>query len=56
MCYLVDQYGEDDYLYPQDPQARAMINQRLYFDMDTLFSSIFATYVHIRSIKQIMQQ
>jgi len=49
MCYLIDQYGQDDCLYSQNPKARAVINQRLYFDMD-LLRSIFATYVRIRSI------
>ncbi|XP_052865863.1 glutathione S-transferase 1 isoform X4 [Anopheles cruzii] len=35
--YLVEKYGKDDKLYPKDPQKRAVINQRLYFDMGTLY-------------------
>ncbi|XP_026826572.1 uncharacterized protein LOC109611401 [Ooceraea biroi] len=44
MCYLADQYGQDNNLYPQTPEARAVVNQRLYFDMDPLLSSISASY------------
>ncbi|XP_055551701.1 glutathione S-transferase 1 isoform X2 [Wyeomyia smithii] len=35
--YLVDKYGKDDKLYPKDPKKRALVNQRLYFDMGTLY-------------------
>lgn len=34
--YLADKYGKDDSLYPKDPQKRAVVNQRLFFDMGTL--------------------
>lgn len=40
MCYLVEKYGKpcnNDSLYPTDPQKRAIVNQRLYFDMGTLY-------------------
>ncbi|XP_050100537.1 glutathione S-transferase 1-like [Anopheles aquasalis] len=39
MCYLVEKYGaQHETLYPRDdPQRRALINQRLYFDMGTLY-------------------
>lgn len=37
--YLVEKYGKDDSLYPKDPQRRAVVNQRLYFDMGTLYKS-----------------
>ncbi|XP_026831770.1 uncharacterized protein LOC6553973 [Drosophila erecta] len=43
--YLVEKYGKDDYLLPKDPQKRAVINQRLYFDMGTLYDS-FAKYYY----------
>nr|CAD7259942.1 unnamed protein product [Timema shepardi] len=35
--YLVDKYAEDDSLYPKDTTKRALVNQKLYFDME-LFS------------------
>ncbi|KAH8306293.1 hypothetical protein KR018_006375 [Drosophila ironensis] len=44
VVYLVEQYGEPNSpLYPDDPQKRALINQRLYFDMGTLYEA-FAKY------------
>ncbi|KAH8383411.1 hypothetical protein KR009_008475, partial [Drosophila setifemur] len=39
LIYLVQKYGEDDALYPSDPEKQAVVNQRLYFDMGTLFQS-----------------
>ncbi|XP_053683000.1 glutathione S-transferase 1 isoform X1 [Sabethes cyaneus] len=45
MGYLVEKYGKDDSLYPKDPQKRALINQRLYFDQGTLYQR-FADYVY----------
>ncbi|XP_019845677.2 glutathione S-transferase 1-1 [Bactrocera dorsalis] len=45
MIYLVQEYGRDDSLYPKCPKKRAVINQRLYFDMDTLYKS-FADYYY----------
>ncbi|XP_013101454.1 glutathione S-transferase 1-1 [Stomoxys calcitrans] len=46
MTYLVEQYGkDDDSLYPKCPKKRAIINQRLYFDMGTLYKSIAEYYL-----------
>ncbi|XP_044250241.2 uncharacterized protein [Drosophila takahashii] len=42
--YLVEKYGKDDSLFPKDPQKRALINQRLYFDMGTLHDSFIKYY------------
>lgn len=45
LTYLIEKYGKDDSLYPKDPQRRALVNQRLYFDMGTLYKS-FADYYY----------
>ncbi|XP_067618364.1 glutathione S-transferase 1-1 [Eurosta solidaginis] len=45
MVYLAEKYGKDDTLYPKCPKKKAVINQRLYFDMGTLYKS-FADYYY----------
>ena len=45
MCYLVDQYAKDDKFYPKAAKERAIVNQRLYFELGTLHTSILACYV-----------
>lgn len=42
--YLVEKYARTDALYPKDPKIRAVINQRFYFDMGTLFKSFYEYY------------
>ena len=31
--YLITKYGKDDKLYPKDVVTRAIVDQRLYFDL-----------------------
>lgn len=44
MIYLAEKYGKSDSLYPSDPRARAIVNQRLYFDMGTLYQRLADYY------------
>lgn len=43
--YLVQQYGKDDSLFPKDPKKQALVNQRLYFDVGTLYPTFADQYV-----------
>ncbi|XP_075975919.1 glutathione S-transferase 1-1-like [Anticarsia gemmatalis] len=45
MTYLVNKYGKGSGLYPEEPKARALIDQRLYFDIGTLYAR-FADYFY----------
>ncbi|XP_053945502.1 glutathione S-transferase D7 isoform X1 [Anastrepha ludens] len=39
--YLAAAYGKDDSLYPKDVRTRAMVDQRLQFDLSTLYARTF---------------
>lgn len=43
LSYLAEKYGKDDSFYPKDVQKRAIVDQRLYFDIGTL-SKTFGDY------------
>ncbi|KAL1464813.1 hypothetical protein WDU94_004426 [Cyamophila willieti] len=45
ITYLASQYGSDDSLYPKDPKKRGLVDQRLYFDIGTLYQR-FADYFY----------
>jgi len=37
LMYLQNKYGKDESLYPKDPQKRALVDMRLFFDVGTLY-------------------
>lgn len=39
LVYLIEKYGGITTLYPSDPKKRAIVKQRLYLDMGTLYQS-----------------
>ncbi|XP_063544380.1 glutathione S-transferase D7-like isoform X2 [Cydia strobilella] len=45
MAYLVNAYGRDDSLYPKNPRLRALVDNRLNFDLGTLFLRYLNLYV-----------
>nr|AVC68804.1 glutathione S-transferase 7 [Subpsaltria yangi] len=47
LSYLAEKYGKDDSLYPKDPKKRAVVNQRLYFDMGVLYQRFGDLYYPI---------
>ncbi|XP_068157672.1 glutathione S-transferase D5-like [Drosophila tropicalis] len=47
LTYLVEKYAKTDSLYPKDPKQRALVNQRLYFDIGTLNQSFMDYYYPI---------
>ncbi|XP_017773786.1 PREDICTED: glutathione S-transferase 1-like [Nicrophorus vespilloides] len=44
MGYLVNKYGKDDSLYPKDPVKRAVVDQRMFFDLGTLYQRLADYY------------
>ncbi|XP_026759566.1 glutathione S-transferase 1-like isoform X2 [Galleria mellonella] len=47
MAYLVNAYGRDDSFYPKNPRQRAIVDQRLNFDIGTLFLRYVNLYVPV---------
>ncbi|XP_025204059.1 glutathione S-transferase 1-1-like [Melanaphis sacchari] len=44
IVYLVQAYGKDDSLFPKDPKKQALVNQRLQFDVSTLYPAFADQY------------
>lgn len=49
LTYLVSAYSKEDGLYPRDIRVRAVVDQRLQFDLGTLYARLNDYYVITRS-------
>lgn len=45
LSYLVAAYAKSDELYPTDIRVRALVDQRLHFDLGTLYQRLTDFYV-----------
>lgn len=45
MTYLIDSYAKDDSMYPKDLKIRAMVDQRMQFDLGVLYKRTMDYYV-----------
>ena len=50
--FLVSKYGKDDKLYPKDVTTRAIIDQRLYFDMGVFYKAFGEIVVSISVVSK----
>ncbi|XP_013101400.1 glutathione S-transferase D7 isoform X2 [Stomoxys calcitrans] len=44
LSYMVSAFGKDDALYPKDVRVRALVDQRLMFDLGTLYQRMVEYY------------
>ena len=51
--YLISKYGKDDKLYPKDVTTRAIVDQRLYFDMGVFYKAFGDNVVSITNLSQL---
>lgn len=47
LSYMVSAFAKDDSLYPKDVRVRALVDQRMMFDLGTLYSRMTEYYVSI---------
>ncbi|CAG0916783.1 unnamed protein product [Notodromas monacha] len=47
MQYLANKYSKDHNLYPEDPEKRAIVDNRMFFESGTLFARIHAYVVPV---------
>merc|ERR1712015_11869 len=45
--YLADSYDTEGKLYPKCPKARALIDQRMYFDLGNLYDKFLTSFVPV---------
>lgn len=45
LSYMVSAFGKDDSLYPKDVRVRALVDQRMMFDLGTLYQRLTEYYV-----------
>lgn len=48
IAYLINQYRNDDPLYPNDPKKRSLIDEMMYFDSSVLLTRINNIFVSIK--------
>lgn len=53
MTYLANKYAKNDSIYPKDPQKRAVVDQRLHFDMGSLYQAFADYYVSLAKSRNI---
>ena len=51
--YLASKYGKDDKLYPKDVTTRAIVDQRLYFDMGVFYKAFGDNVVSITNLTKL---
>lgn len=51
LMYLAQKYGKDDSLYPKDAEKQALVNQRLFFEMGTLFPRFYDYFIPQLKVK-----